>query len=214
MRKSYYELAVQNPGAVAWYCALKLEMAVALTKALLTEQMRSPEIPGLETAKAKLAEELRSRLGEEIDVDEIPDLRLFGHVDDEYVSFEWSSGGMLHAHMAFWIVGAPRIDKIEVPQEKADDGEENAWVEVEVLPEGVGVTPQSEAADRLAAFWDRGFTEFNVAKAMAIKEAEVEPSSASSSTWTALSALATDVGVRMRLGREEKSVRLARVDFI
>ena len=27
MRKAYYELAVHNPGAVAWYCALKLEVA-------------------------------------------------------------------------------------------------------------------------------------------------------------------------------------------
>ena len=30
------------------------------------------------------------------------------------VSFEWSSGAMLHAYMAFWVIGAPRIDKIEV----------------------------------------------------------------------------------------------------
>ena len=90
MKKAYYELAVQNPGAVAWYCGLKLEMAVALTKALLTEQMRSAEVPGIEEAKAKLAEELRSRLGVDLDVDEIPDMAKFGHEDDEYVSFEWS----------------------------------------------------------------------------------------------------------------------------
>ena len=82
---------MQNPGAVAWYCTLKLEMAVALTKALLTEQMRSAEVPGLEEAKAKLKEELRSRLGVEFVVEDIPDLAKFGHVDDEYVSFEWSS---------------------------------------------------------------------------------------------------------------------------
>ena len=74
MKKAYYELAVQNPGAVAWYCGLKLEMAVALTKALLTEQMRSAEVPGLEEAKAKLKEELCSRLGLDVDVEEIPDL--------------------------------------------------------------------------------------------------------------------------------------------
>ena len=36
MKKAYYELAVRNPGAVAWYCGLKLEMAVKLTTALLT----------------------------------------------------------------------------------------------------------------------------------------------------------------------------------
>ena len=107
MKRAYYELAVHNPGAVAWYCALKLEMAVALTKALLTEQMRSEEVPGREEAKAKLSEELGRRLGVEVLVDEEPGLRYFGHVDDEYVSFEWSEGGMLHAHMAFWVVSAP-----------------------------------------------------------------------------------------------------------
>ncbi len=172
-------------------------MAVALTKALLTEQMRSAEVPGLEEAKAKL-KELCSRLGVEVVVEYIPDLAKFGHVDDEYVSFEWSPGGMLHAHMAFWVIGAPRIDKIEVPQEKADEGEENTWVEIEVLPDGVTVTPQSEAADRLAAFWDRGFAEFNVAKAMAGNEAEsTKPSGASA--WADLSALATEVGVRQVL---------------
>ena len=212
MKKCYYELAVQNPGAVAWYCALKLEMAVALTKALLTEQLRSAEVPGLEEAKAKLEEELRSRLGVDFVVEDIPDLAKFGHVDDEYVSFEWSSGGMFHAHMAFWVIGAPRIDKIEVPQEREDEGEEEegeegSWVEIDVQPDGVTVTPQSEAADRLAAFWDRGFTEFNVAKAMAGKEADSTKSSAASA-WTDLSALASAVGVRQGLTHaEDKRVR-------
>ena len=73
--------------------------------------MRSAEVPGLEEAKSKLKEELRSRLSVEFFVEDIPDLTKFGHVDDEYVSFEWSSGGMFHAHMAFWVIGAPRIDR-------------------------------------------------------------------------------------------------------
>lgn len=76
MKRAYYELAVHNPGAVAWYCALKLEMAVALTKALLTEQMRSEEVPGREEAKAKLAEELGRRLGVEVLVDDVPGLAI------------------------------------------------------------------------------------------------------------------------------------------
>ena len=71
-------------------------------------------------AQAKLAGELRNRMGVDVLVEEIPDLRLFGCVDDHYASFEWSEGGMLHAHIAFWVVGAPRIDKIEVPREKED----------------------------------------------------------------------------------------------
>ncbi len=68
MKKAYYEVAVRNPGAVAWYCSLKLEMVVALTKTLLTEQMRSAEVPGLEEAKAKHKEERCGRLGVEVDV--------------------------------------------------------------------------------------------------------------------------------------------------
>ena len=118
MKRAYYELAMQNPGAVAWYCALKLEMAVALTKALLTEQMRSEEVPGREDAEAKLAQELQSRVGVEILVEGVPDLLHYGIVDDYYASFEWSEGEMIHAHIAFWIVGAPRIDKIERCREK------------------------------------------------------------------------------------------------
>ena len=55
---------------------------------------------------------------------------------------------MVHVHMAFWVVGAPRIDKIEVPQKKEDEHEGKAWVEIDVVPEGVTVVPQSEAADR------------------------------------------------------------------
>ena len=93
MRKVYYELSVREPGAVAWYCAVKLEMAVALTKALITEQMRSEVVPGRDEAKTKIAEELGARLGVDVDVEDVPDLRSFGHVDDEYVSFEWSEGG-------------------------------------------------------------------------------------------------------------------------
>ena len=37
MKKSYYQLAVRDPGALSWDCAVKLEMATALTAALLTD---------------------------------------------------------------------------------------------------------------------------------------------------------------------------------
>ena len=62
MKKAYYDLSVNNPGAVAWYCALKLEMAVHLTKALLTKQLRSADVPGLEVAKAKWEKDLERQL--------------------------------------------------------------------------------------------------------------------------------------------------------
>ena len=193
---------MHNPGAVAWYCALKLEMAVALTKALLTAQVRSEEVPGRDEAQAKLAEELSNRMGVDVLVEEIPDLRHVGCVDDHYASFEWSEGGMIHAHIAFWVVGAPRIDKIEVPREKEEETTAKTWVEIDVVPDGSVVVPEAAAADQLASFWDRAFTEFNVAKAMAGGAAS------QGSAWAGVSTMATDVGVRQQLGTaEERKVR-------
>ena len=183
-------------------------MAISLVKAMLTEQMRYDEVHGREEAKAKLAEDLASRLGEEVVVEDVPDLQQFGHVDDYYVSFEWSEGGMIHAHMALWITGAPRIDKIEVPRAKSgDSGDGKTWVEIDVVPPGAEVAPQAAAATRLAIFWDRAFTEFNVAKAMAITEGQAGPQSTSSSS-AGLGALAAEVGLRQAMGtKEERSVR-------
>ena len=120
MTNMFFELAVREPGVVGWYCAVKLEMAVALTRALLTEQLRSADVPGQDAAKYKLASDLTARLGVDVDVDEAPDLQFFGRVDDYCATFEWSEGGMIHAHMAFWIVGAPRIDKIDVARLTTD----------------------------------------------------------------------------------------------
>ena len=81
-----------------------------------------------------LANELTARLGVDVNVDEVPDLQLFGHVDDHYATFEWSEGGMIHAHMAFWIVGSPRIDKILVPKEREDGAVElDASLETDVI---------------------------------------------------------------------------------
>ena len=106
---------------MAWYCAVKLEMATALTAALLTVQLQSDDVPGLADAQQKLEAELVSRTGLAISVDNAPDVRHFGEVDDWYATYEWSDGGIIHAHMAFWVVGAPRIDKVEVPREQEGD---------------------------------------------------------------------------------------------
>ena len=129
MKKSYYELAVRDPGAVVWYCAVKLEMATALTAALLTEQLQSDDVPGRTDAQNTLDAELAARVGADASVSsrlcQNPDQMHFGQVDDYYMSYEWSEGGMIHAHMAFWVVGAPRIDKIEVPRERG--GRRAAW---------------------------------------------------------------------------------------
>ena len=192
MKQMFFELAVWGPGLGGRYCAVKLEMAVARTRAPLTEQLRSDDVPGQESAKYKLASDLTARLGIDVDVDEAPDLQFFWHVDDHYATFEWSEGGMIHAHMAFWIVGAPRIDKIDAPRLTTD----TAFVEIDAAPPGAEVVAEAEAADRLAAFWDRAYTEFNVAKTVAHE------------SFTQASAASRDVGVRQRLGpAEEKQVR-------
>ena len=77
---------------MAWYCAVKLEMATALTAALLTEQLQPDAVPGLADALRKIEAELGSRMGEDITLGGNPDLRHFGQVDDWYVTYEWNGG--------------------------------------------------------------------------------------------------------------------------
>ena len=137
---------------MAWYCAVKLEMATALTAALLTEHLQSEDVPGLADARQKIEAELVSRTGLAISVDDVPDVRHFGQVDDWYATFEWSEGGIIHAHMAFWVVGAPRIDKVEVPREQEGG---SGGIEIDAPLPGQHAVPQAEAADRLSTFWDR-----------------------------------------------------------
>ena len=62
---------------MAWYCA-KLEMAVALTRALRAEQLRSADAPGRGAAKEKLPSYLTARMGVNVSVDETPGLQLSG----------------------------------------------------------------------------------------------------------------------------------------
>ena len=183
-------------------------MATALTAALLTEQLQSDSVPGQADALRKIQAELGSRMGEDITLGGNPDLRHFGQVDDWYVTYEWSEGGIIHAHMAFWVVGAPRIDKIEVPRER---GDESGAVEIDAPVPGQHAVPQAEAADRLAAFWDRAYTEYNVAKAMSPGLPGAIPTGGSPAPGLASAASGASagaVGVRQVLGPAgEKQVR-------
>ncbi len=90
MKKSFYQLALQNPGVVAWYCTLKLEMAVHLAKEIITRMLQSDIVPGKEDAMSRLGAELQQKLGLEVSVDDLPDLQYYGYVDDFYASLEWS----------------------------------------------------------------------------------------------------------------------------
>ena len=65
-KKQFYHLAVANPGAVSWYCGLKLEMSVWLTKALLTRQLQSSaSTPGYALAR-EWEKELSHKMGVEV----------------------------------------------------------------------------------------------------------------------------------------------------
>lgn len=161
MKKAYYALAVQNPSVVAWYCGLKLEMAVHLVQELVTRMLQSDIVPGRAQAMSMLSSQLQEKLGVQMSVDNLPDLRHYGTVTDFYASLEWSAGGLIHTHIALWIVGAPRIDKVDVPMDLKP-----GVVQIDATPVDCHVLPQEEAANILATFWDRVFTEFNVAKHM------------------------------------------------
>ncbi len=55
VNKAFYDLALQNPGAVAWYCALKLETSVHFVQELITHMLQSDTVPGREEAKVTLS---------------------------------------------------------------------------------------------------------------------------------------------------------------
>ena len=94
-KDAYYKLAVSNPGVVAWYCALRLEMTVHLACATLSRQLQSAEVAGKELAKAALQQEIQQAMGETdvIDVIDIDIPSNWGEVDDYWATIEWSSGG-------------------------------------------------------------------------------------------------------------------------
>ena len=93
MKKAYYMLALQNPNVVAWYCALKLEMAVHLVQELVTRMLQSDVVPGRNQAISLLASQLQERLGVDISVDDLPDLRNYGVVDDFYAALNGALEG-------------------------------------------------------------------------------------------------------------------------
>ena len=162
MRQAFYRLSVDNPACVQWYCSLKLEMALHLVADVVTRQLQSADVPGLELTKERVRKNLQEKLGVPVSVGDmdLPDLRHFGQVDDYWLSYEWSDGGIIHAHIALWIVGSPRIDKINIPKQLP-----NGAIEVDVESEDVRVLAREEAANQMAEFWDRLITEFNVSKA-------------------------------------------------
>ena len=166
MKQLFYKLAHANPGVVAWYCALKLEMGVALTRNLVTQQLQGSAVPGKAEAldfsrKVRVESALRAGLAQEdFSLDDVQLQADYGRVDESYATFEWSGGGMVHVHIALWISGSPRIDKVLIPSSKAD-----AAIELHLDAEDRVELEQGDAANRLATFFDRAYTEYSIAKA-------------------------------------------------
>ena len=170
-RSAYYNAAVSNPGVVSWYCAARLEATVKLACAVIGRQVQSEFVPGATTSREAIRQELAACLGEDVDKDSIATEGNFGEVDDYYATFEWSAGGMVHVHVSFWIVGSPRIDKVVIGQCgcEADKGMAGNGVTPEVKEtvwaEDTDVTMRDgEAARALGKFFERIYTEWNVAK--------------------------------------------------
>ena len=160
MRKAFYELALANPGAVAWYCGLKLEMAIGLLQAVLTKVTQDSDTPGLSEISSRVAEHIRQHAGVSCDVD--VDVEELGRVDDYYASIEWSAGGLVHAHIAIWMVGSPRIDRVVRLEERESA---NDPIRVDDPVDGEVAMVNEDAAALLGQFWERIYTEYNVAKA-------------------------------------------------
>ena len=101
-------------------------------------------------------------MGVEVCVDDVDLGDSCGLVDDLYATFEWSAGGMVHLHIAVWIAGAPRIDRIDKAPDGDPDNEEAIFHDLDM--DGEVVLEQGEAASRLASFFDRAYTEWNLQK--------------------------------------------------
>ena len=141
-------------------------MGVASKRNLVTQQLQGSAVPGKAEALAlsrqvRAESALRAGLAQEGFL--LDDLQLeadYGRVDESYATFEWSGGGMVHVHIAMWISGSPRIDKVTVPSSKG-----GAAIELHPHTEDRVELEQGDAANRLATFFDRVYTEYNMAKA-------------------------------------------------
>ncbi len=101
MKQLFYRLAHGNPGVVAWYCALKLEMGVALTRNLLVRQLQGSETatPGAVPSKARALDlnrkvRIQSAVSTGLAQEDflLDDFQLeadYGRVDESYATFEW-----------------------------------------------------------------------------------------------------------------------------
>ena len=125
------------------------------------------------------------------------DLQHLGVVDDLYASFDWSQRVIVNAHIAFWIVGSPRIDKDQVPKQQHEESEGNL-MEMDVPIDAETNMPQEEAASLMAALRGSACTERNLARAIigAYTSTVAEPAD------KVFTAVAAATGPRIQLHRK------------
>ena len=130
--------------------------------------MTCASIPGRGAYADLLQKEMRQRLGgtfEQLKFDE--SVAAIGRVDDYWASYVWSGGGMVHVHVALWITGSPRVDKVIVQDPSADPPDEaSRGGGREILLEGDGDVMLTEArsANLMASFFDSVYTGWHQGK--------------------------------------------------
>lgn len=101
---------------VECYCALTLEVGCIWLRTCWRVSFAPMRCRALRTHTQRNCNSINAELGSDADLYNlrIPDLLHSGYVDGCWFSFGWGVGGAIHAHIAFWIVGSPRIDKIDL----------------------------------------------------------------------------------------------------
>ena len=176
-RQRFFRDAVDHPGVVSWYCAIKLEQQVHLAIADINRQLREYSFDPEEWRPSQLDEDDKegdwgaspagaraSTNQAKPQADEAKPLPPV--VDDWYASYEWGSGGIVHLHVVLWIKGAPRVD---VAVKLGSGGDMPL---MEPPDESKTIVLEEDVATIMASFFDRLYTEWNARKAPDGSEAE------------------------------------------
>ena len=132
-KRCYWQAAVDNPAIVAWYSAWRLEAQLKAIIASLNAAIQSKAVPDLAAAKALLERQFAESLGTAHADFVLHQPDDWGTVDDYWATYEWSEGGLIHLHIALWIVGSPRIDVVKIAQasDAPGAGDDNGMTEEE-----------------------------------------------------------------------------------
>ena len=112
----YWEAATENPAVVSWYSAWRLEATLKTIMQSLTVAMQ--KLDRAEECKSCIRKQLRQCLGVRDAELVLHEPTNWGEIDDYWATYEWSEGGLIHLHIAFWVVGSPRVDVVKLAEEE------------------------------------------------------------------------------------------------